>query len=158
MTATHETPMSLFSHNKCGKVTTIKRCMEAGLIFYFTFYLFGGAYTPNPTGLLENQKPGAPAPFPVSVEKHFFAEYSACAEKFFLKAEEPETRGYSNGGDMAHCCRRTFPAGPHGSQTACDGCTRSSVNVRSRSPVPPQVTHRPKICAPLLTQRSSENS
>jgi len=71
MTATHETPMSLFSHNKCGKVTTIKHCMEAGLIFYFTFYLFGGAYTPNPTGLLENRKPGAPAPFPVSVEKHF---------------------------------------------------------------------------------------
>jgi len=28
--------MSLFSHNKCGKK------LGAGLIFYFTFYLFGG--------------------------------------------------------------------------------------------------------------------
>jgi len=50
MTATHETPMSLFSHNKCGKVTTIKHCMEAGLIFYFTFYLFGGCVHTQPYG------------------------------------------------------------------------------------------------------------
>ena len=42
MTSTHETPMSLFSHNKCGKK------LGAGLIFYFTFYSFGGAYAPNP--------------------------------------------------------------------------------------------------------------
>ena len=154
MTATHETPMSLFSHNKCGKVTTIKHCMEAGLIFYFTFYLFGGCVR----ACWRTRNQGRRHRF-LSVWRNIFAEYSACAEKFFLKAEEPETRGYSNGGDMAHRCRRTFPAGPHGCQTACDGCTRSSVNVRSRSPVPPpQVTHRPKICAPLLTQRSSENS
>jgi len=47
MTSTHETPMSLFSHNKCGKIAI--EHWELDLFFYFTFYLFrgGGAYAPN---------------------------------------------------------------------------------------------------------------
>jgi len=37
--------MSLFSHNKCGKITI--KYWELDIFFYFTFYLFGGAYAPN---------------------------------------------------------------------------------------------------------------
>ena len=44
MTPTHETPMSLFSHNKCGKITIKHWELD---FFYFTFYLLGGAYAPN---------------------------------------------------------------------------------------------------------------
>ena len=45
MTSTHETPMSLFSHNKCGKIT-IKHCELDFFILHFT-YLEGSAYAPN---------------------------------------------------------------------------------------------------------------
>jgi len=45
MTPTHETPMSLFSHNKCGKITIKHWELD---FFYFTFYLLGGCvYAPN---------------------------------------------------------------------------------------------------------------
>jgi len=37
--------MSLFSHNKCEKITVKHR--ELDLFFYFAYYLFGGAYAPN---------------------------------------------------------------------------------------------------------------
>ena len=47
MTSTHETPMSLFSHNKCGKIT-IKR-WELDLFLNFKFYLFGGGVRTHPT-------------------------------------------------------------------------------------------------------------
>jgi len=59
MTSTHEKPMSLFSHNKCGKIT-IKHWE---LDLFFTFYFFGGCVrtqrTPVPTGLVSRVNDGS---------------------------------------------------------------------------------------------------
>ena len=53
MTPTHETPMSLFSHNKCGKIT-IKH-WELDLFFILHFIYLGVVRThpthPLPAGL-----------------------------------------------------------------------------------------------------------
>jgi len=56
MTSTHETPMSLFSHNKCRKIT-IKH-WELDLFLFHILLIWGeGAYAPNapppPTGLVQ---------------------------------------------------------------------------------------------------------
>ena len=56
MTSTHETPMSLFSHNKCGTITIKHWELDLFFVLHFT-YLGEGVrthktYSPLPTGLL----------------------------------------------------------------------------------------------------------
>jgi len=59
--------MSLFSHNKCGKIT-IKH-WELDLFFNFTFYLFGGGGACAPNGALATH---LPAYGPVAVLSKLF--------------------------------------------------------------------------------------
>jgi len=47
MTSTQETQMSLYSHNKCGKITIKHWELDLFFILYFTSFRGRGAYTPN---------------------------------------------------------------------------------------------------------------
>ena len=44
MTSTHETPVSLFGHNKCGKITVKHWELDLFLILHFTYL---GVYAPG---------------------------------------------------------------------------------------------------------------